>query len=353
MRKNIPLIFFLILLGFITIAFFSLIGDYLLACFWAVLLALLFQPLYLKFKIRLKQNANLAAGATLIVIILLVVLPVLGLGTLAVRESVSFFKAIESGEINLLDKVEYWQNQVPIVKDWLQSFGVNIEESKSKFWASTLEVGRNLAFGALGITQNMFAFLIQFFVMLYTLFFFLKDGQKLVVALVRILPLGDKQEWELIRRFASVARATVKGSLMVATVQGALGGLLFWAVGIPGAIIWAIIMTILSLLPVGSGLIWGPVAIFLMFQGDFMRGIIILLVGTFVIGLVDNLLRPILVGRDTKMPDYLILLSTLGGLTWFGLSGFVIGPIIAAFFITCWQMLSEVYIVEKHKKWRS
>ena len=346
MKKNLPLLFFLTLLLLVTVAFFGLIGDYILACFWAILLAILFHPTYDKFKKRFKQRENLAAGATVLVIILLVVIPVFTIGTLVVKESIAFFKMVESGEVNVVQEFESMQKRLPILKEWLHGFGVevNVEETKNSVWDGAINLGKNLATGALGVTQNMFGFIVQFFVMLYILFFFLKDGDDLVKALVRVLPLGDKQEWKLIRRFANVARATVRGSLVVAMVQGALGGILFWAVGIQGAVIWAVIMTILSLLPVGSGLIWGPAAIILMIQGDFVRGFIVLSVGAVVIGMVDNLLRPILVGRGAKMPDYLILLSTLGGLAWFGISGFVIGPVISAFFISCWQMLSEFHI---------
>ncbi len=350
MRRNIPLLFFLFLLLFISAAFFSLINDYLLACFWAILLALLFHPTFIKLKKRFKQNENLAAGITLVIIILLVVIPIFFIGFIIINESIQFYQLIESGELNIKGQLESLQKQLPMIQDWLEGIGVEFEETKNSFWESVAGLSKNLAFSAVGFTQNFFSFLVEFFVMLYILFFFLKDGEELVKSLVRIIPIGDKQEWRLIHRFASVARATVKGSLVVATVQGALGGILFWAVGIPGAIIWAFIMTILSLLPVGSGLIWGPAAIILIIQGDFVRGIVILLVGSLVIGLVDNLLRPALVGRDAKMPDYLILLSTLGGLTWFGLSGFVIGPIIAAFFISCWQMLNDVYILERRNK---
>ncbi len=352
MKRNIPLLFFLALLLFITVAFFGLIRDYLLACFWAILLAIIFYPTYQNFKNRFGQKQNLAAIVTLLIILLLVVIPAFFIGAMIVNEILSFYKTFESGELDIQGQLEAWQDRLPLIEEWLEGIGVELEKTKNTFWESVIGLSKNLAFSAVGFTQNIFGFLLQFFVMLYILFFFLKDGEKLVKALVRALPIGDKQEWELIRRFASVARATVKGSLVVALVQGALGGILFWAVGIPGAVIWAVVMTILSLLPVGSGLIWGPVALILIFQGDFARGIIIILIGVFVIGLVDNFLRPMLVGKDAKMPDYLVLLSTLGGLAWFGISGFVIGPMVAAFFITCWQMLGEVYIVERQNKWR-
>ena len=139
-----------------------------------------------------------------------------------------------------------------------------------------------------------------------------------------------------------MSRATIKGTLVVGLVQGALGGVLFWAVGIPAPVFWGVVMTVFSILPaVGAGLVWGPAAIILLALGEIVRGVVLIIVGTVIIGLVDNLLRPILVGRDTQMPDYLVLVSTLGGLAVFGISGFVIGPVVAAFFLVVWEMFAE------------
>jgi predicted PurR-regulated permease PerM len=143
-------------------------------------------------------------------------------------------------------------------------------------------------------------------------------------------------------KFAEVSRATIKGTMVVGLVQGFLGGLIFSILGIQGAVFWGVVMVILSVLPaVGTGLIWGPAAIFLIVSGEWVNGLILVAFGVLVIGLVDNLLRPILVGRDTKMPDYLILFSTLGGLGLFGITGFVLGPVIAALFLVVWQMYEE------------
>ena len=141
-----------------------------------------------------------------------------------------------------------------------------------------------------------------------------------------------------------MARATIKGTLAVGLVQGFLGGVMFWALGIDGAVFWGVVMVLLSVLPlIGASLVWIPAAIFLLVSGAYIKAFIIVVVGVLVIGLVDNVLRPILVGRDTKMPDYLILLSTLGGLTMFGISGFVIGPIIASLFLAIWVMFQSEY----------
>src|SRR5690606_13847821 len=131
----------------------------------------------------------------------------------------------------------------------------------------------------------------------------------------------------------------VKGNIVVAATQGMLGGLIFWALGIQGALLWGVIMAVLSLLPaVGAALIWLPVAIYFLATGAIWQGIVLILFGVLVIGLVDNILRPILVGKDTKIPDYVILISTLGGLSVFGLNGFVLGPLFAALFIACWDL---------------
>jgi predicted PurR-regulated permease PerM len=138
-----------------------------------------------------------------------------------------------------------------------------------------------------------------------------------------------------------VIRATVKGSILVAVAQGALGGLIFWFLGIHAPLLWAVLTAFLSLLPaVGAALVWLPVAIYFLAAGAAWKGVILIGYGVLVISLVDNILRPILVGKDTKMPDYVVLISTLGGLAIFGATGLVLGPVIAAMFIAAWEIFS-------------
>ena len=170
----------------------------------------------------------------------------------------------------------------------------------------------------------------------------MRDGKQLLELIVHALPLGDSRERKLFKKFAEVSRATVKGTLIIGLTQGVLGGIMFAILGIQGAVFWGVVMAILSLLPVvGTALVWMPAALVLIASGDWQKGIVLIAFGVLVIGLIDNLLRPILVGRDTKMPDYLVLLSTLGGLTVFGVSGFVIGPVIAALFQSVWTMFQQ------------
>jgi predicted PurR-regulated permease PerM len=152
------------------------------------------------------------------------------------------------------------------------------------------------------------------------------------------------RERQLLAKFADVALATIKGTLVVGVVQGAIGAVLFWILGIPAPVFWGSLMAVLSVLPaVGPGLIWLPAAVILLAMGQILKGIVLIVAGVLVIGLVDNMLRPLLVGHDTQMPDYLVLLATLGGLAVFGVSGFVIGPVIAAFFLVVWEMFAQEY----------
>jgi predicted PurR-regulated permease PerM len=198
-----------------------------------------------------------------------------------------------------------------------------------------------LATQALNIGQNTFQFIVNLFIVLYLLFFFLRDGDYLSTRIRQALPLRHEQQHDLFSKFTTVIRATVKGNIVVALVQGALGGSIFWILGVHAPVLWAVLMTFLSLLPaVGAGLVWAPVAIYFLATGAIWQGIVLIAFGVLVIGLVDNVLRPVLVGKDTKLPDYVVLISTLGGLAIFGLNGFVIGPVIAAMFIAAWDLFS-------------
>jgi predicted PurR-regulated permease PerM len=178
-----------------------------------------------------------------------------------------------------------------------------------------------LARNALAFGQGAFGFLLQLALMLYVAFFLLRDGRGLVDQVIDAVPLGDQRERLLFQKFAEVARATVKGNLLVALVQGILGGLIFWILGLPAPLLWGAVMTVLSLIPaVGAGIVWLPAAIYLYAVGEWISATVLIAYGVLIIGLADNVLRPILVGRDTKLPDWMVLLSTLGGIVMVGLT---------------------------------
>ena len=343
MGKDFPHIFFLLMVLMVSAAFAGLISEFMMALFWAVILTILFYKTFDRIKTRFRGKENLAASLTLLIIIFIVIVPVLLIGSALVRESIFYYDKVSSGEIDLGITFDEIRSSIPINSGLLVEYGLDMDKIRSAVDELLTSGSQVAAAQAFAFTQDFFSFFLEFAVMLYVLYFFLRDGKKIIDGVIWVLPIGDEKERALIRRFESVARATVKGSLLVAMLQGTIGGLLFWVLDIPAAMLWGVVMIFLSLLPVGSTVIWLPAALIYIFQGAITKGMIIIIVGSLVIGLMDNLLRPRLVGKDTKMPDYLILISTLGGISWFGLSGFVIGPIIAALFLTCWQMMGREF----------
>jgi predicted PurR-regulated permease PerM len=208
--------------------------------------------------------------------------------------------------------------------------------------ASAGQLSQAIATRLLGIGQDTLNFMLSFFVTLYLAFFLLRDGRQVVRLLTAAIPIKPAHKRELLDKFVVVTRATVKGNVVVAAVQGLLGGLAFWVLGVHAALLWGVVMAVLSLLPaVGTALVWLPVAVYLMFTGALAKGIGLVVYGVVVIGLVDNVLRPLLVGKDTRMPDYVVLISTVGGMALFGINGFVLGPLIAAMFIAAWGIVAD------------
>jgi predicted PurR-regulated permease PerM len=200
-------------------------------------------------------------------------------------------------------------------------------------------------FAALSATTRATAvFVFHFVILLYTMFFFLTGGPRLLSGVLTYLPLTDADKQRMLDKFVSVTRATLKGTVLIGAAQGVLGGFAFWAVGIDGAIFWGTVMTVLSIVPgIGGALVWVPAALILMASGDVWRGIALAGFCGLVIGSVDNLLRPLLVGRDTQMHELMIFFSTLGGLLLFGVMGFILGPILAALFVTVWEMFGAAF----------
>jgi predicted PurR-regulated permease PerM len=335
--------FFLALLLGVSGAFVWLIATFLQPVFWATVLAVLFQPVQQHLTDRTGGRARLAAVLTIVLILCLVFLPLTLIGIALSREAADLYERISNGN-SLEETLVTVQNALPFVDQFLNRFGTDLEGLRQRLSESAIGVSQFLASRAVELGQDALRVGLYFFLMLYLLFFFLKDGRQMVSRTIEGLPLGRGRERALVNRFAQVSRATIKATLIVGVVQGTIGGLIFWILGIRAAVFWGVIMTIVSILPaVGSGLVWGPAAIVFFASGDIWKGIALTLAGVLIIGLIDNVLRPILVGGDTRVPDYMILLSTLGGLATFGLSGFVIGPLIAALFLTLWEMFIREY----------
>lgn len=335
---------FLFCLTLVSLTFGAIILPFYSAIFWGAMLAILFNPLHQYLKQRLPGRPNRAALLTLTASLLMVVIPLwIVLGMLGV-EGAAFYQKVSSGELNIQSWLDQIKAQVPVIQSLAERFDIDLTNIREQLSKLALSASKFFATQAFNFGQQYMAFAINFVLMLYLTFFFLRDGHSLIELMIRALPLGDTRERHLFNKFAEVARAVIKGNLVVALVQGTLGGLIFWVLGIGGAMLWGVVMVILSLLPaVGTALVWGPVAIYLFATGDAFKGAVLAGFGMFVIGMVDNILRPILVGRDTKMPDYMVLLSTLGGIGLFGLNGFVIGPVLAALFLAFWQIFIDEF----------
>jgi predicted PurR-regulated permease PerM len=335
---------FFLLVALTTLAFLGLIASFAMPVFWAAVLATVFFPLQRRYVARLGGRRSLAALATMLTIIGLIVVPLFLVGVAVSREAVYLHDQITSGAIDLQAPLRFLRRMTPLASDYLAGFGVDVDGLVQRLSTSAIAVSQFIASRALGIGQDVLRITALFFLMLYILFFLLRDGSQLVATLIRVLPLGDGRKRQLLAKFADVSLATIKGTLVVGVVQGAIGAILFWVLGIPAPVFWGSLMAVFSVLPaVGPGLIWLPAAVILLGMGQIVKGIVLIAAGVLVIGLVDNVLRPVLVGRDTQMPDYLVLLATLGGLAIFGVSGFVIGPVIAAFFLVVWEMFAQEF----------
>jgi predicted PurR-regulated permease PerM len=334
----------LLLVIVVSLAFAWILWPFFSAVLWATVLAIVFTPLYRRILRSMGQHPNLAALATLVVIVTLVILPLSLTATSLVQEATSLYDRIQSGELNLGAVFQQLREALPAwVTNFLDRLGLTNLGAVQERLSEALKKGSQvIAAQALSIGQGAADFVLGLLVMLYLLFFILRDGAALSKRIQDAIPLPPEQERDLFRKFTTVIRATVKGSILVAALQGALGGLIFWLLGLHAPVLWGVVMGLLALLPaVGAAVIWVPAAIYLFATGAFWQAVVLILFGAFVIGLVDNILRPLLVGKDTKMPDYVVLISTLGGLATFGLNGFVLGPIIAAMFIAAWDSFSE------------
>jgi predicted PurR-regulated permease PerM len=278
------------------------------------------------------------------VIVVIVLLPTALLVASVTQEATAFYERVRSGDLQLAQLFQRVLDSMPAwVRGLLDRFDMaDLGLMQDKLVAALARSTQALTSRAFTVGQNALEFVVNLFVMLYLLFFLLRDGKQLASQAARALPLRPQHTRRLLDQFASVVRATVKGNVVVALVQGTLGGLAFWFLGITGPLLWGALMALLSLLPaVGAALVWGPVAIYLLATGAIWSAVGLTVWGVLVVGLVDNVLRPLLVSKQTRMPDYLVLIATLGGLSAFGLNGFVLGPVIAALFIASWEIFTE------------
>ncbi|MBX2835928.1 MAG: AI-2E family transporter [Gammaproteobacteria bacterium] len=336
----------ILVLGVISFLFYKVVQPFLLSIFIAALFSAMFTPLYRWFLSHVGQRAALASIMTLLTVLFFVFAPLFWVFGIVLSQGLDVAQTArpwvqeqlaQPGLITeKLEALPFYDQLLPyreMALDWLGKFTGAVSS-----WAVD---------AVQAATVGTFSALLSLLIILYTMFFFLIDGDRLLYYLLYYLPLNDDDEKKLLVRFTSVTRATLKGTAVIGILQGTLAGLALHFAGIPSALFWAVAMMFLSVVPgIGTALVWGPAVVFLIANGEYVPAIALAAFCLVVVGSVDNLLRPKLVGNDTRLHELMIFFSTLGGLLLFGFMGFVIGPIIAALFVTMW----ELYAVE-FKEW--
>ena len=343
---NLRTTFVLLLVVAVTVLFLAVAWPFFKPLLLGALLAGLFHPLYRWITRLLGGRASLGAGVTLLVLL------VLGLGPVS-----AFLGVVLQQALTMSDQAIPWLSHhlgaasTFNVQEWLvQKFPAlakympSQEQLLQQVGTAAKTAGAFLVAFASRMTATTAAFLLNLFVMLYAMFFFFRDGDKILERIFYYTPLNDDDETRMLTQFASITRATVKGTLVIGVIQGALAGVAFWVAGIEGAALWGTIMTILSIIPgIGAALVWVPAVIILFVTGQYVTATLLAAWCAAVVGTVDNFLRPVLVGRDAKMPDLLILIGTLGGLFLFGPIGFIVGPIVCGLFLTVWDIYGATF----------
>jgi predicted PurR-regulated permease PerM len=343
---NLRTAFVLLLVAAVTAFFLAVAWPFLKPLLLGALLAGLFHPLYRWITRLLGGRPSLGAAVTLVVLL------ALGLGPLS-----AFLGIVVQQALTVSDQAIPWLSQhvgaasTYNVHEWLvrrfpslAEYIPSQEQLLQQVGTAAKTAGAFLVGFASRMTATTAAFLLNLFVMLYAMFFFFRDGHTILERIFYYLPLNDEDETRMLARFTSITRATVKGTLVIGAIQGALAGVAFWVAGIDGAALWGTVMTILSIIPgIGAPLVWVPVVIVLFLNGQYLTATLLLVWCAAVVGTIDNFLRPVLVGRDAKMPDLLILIGTLGGLFLFGPIGFIVGPIICGLFLTVWDIYGATF----------
>lgn len=338
---------FIGMLTLVTIAFVAILLPFYSAVLWAVIFAIIMFPIHVRIERRIAGYPNSAAALSVIMCLCLVIIPGLAVLSSLVQQAGHLYQQVETGE---LDIAAIWASFTEALPAFARSRIDQIDAGsfnklREQISSAVLEGGGFFAGQALTFGQNALRLIVGFGIMLYLLFFLFRDGRDLASTVRRAVPLSDDHTRQFARKFTSVVRATVRGNVIIAMIQGAIGGIAFWALGLQPALLWGVAMSLLSLLPaVGAAIIWFPAAVYLAVSGLWWQAVILSLVGVFLIGLVDNLLRPRLVGQETKLPDYVVLISTVGGIALLGINGFVIGPLVAALFISAWS----IFVRERH-----
>jgi predicted PurR-regulated permease PerM len=327
----------------ISAVFFAMIHGFIMVILLAGLFAALTHPLYRRIERGCKGRRTLASFATLLLLLLVILIPFGVLFGVVAQQAFRISRSVQPWVEDMIRRPSAFDDILRALpfRDSLSAYKEVILQKGGEL----VGIMSNLLFrGISSATLSTVNFFFLFFLFLYMMFFFLRDGPTILNKMLYYLPLSERSEHRLLDKFTSVARATIKGTFLIGIIQGTLAGLAFWIIGIESALFWGTVMTVLSVIPgVGTAFVWVPAVIILAVTGHLGKAIGLLLYCALLVGSVDNLLRPKFVGKDTRMPEFLIFLGTIGGISFFGIAGFLIGPIVAALFVTVWEIYGETF----------
>jgi predicted PurR-regulated permease PerM len=335
---------FLIILAVVTLLMAVVIYPFAQPLLWAGLAAIMFQPLYRDVLRRMRGRRNPAAGLSLLIIFILVLVPAAWVASMVIQQAFVLVTTLQQQPVDLAALFDTVYTRLPqFAREAVDRSGwADIAMVQTRLQELLTESAGMIASQAVSIGSGALSFFLSFGVALYVMFFLLRDGERIGRTVLCAVPVERSIADRLAERFLGIVRATIKGTGVVALVQGALGTITLMIAGVPSALLFGVIMAIFALVPViGSGAVWVPAGLYLLITGETWQGLFVLLTGFFVISSADNVLRPILVGRDTGIPDWIILITTLGGISFVGFSGIVLGPLVAGLFLASWSILRE------------
>jgi predicted PurR-regulated permease PerM len=333
------LIVILALLGYLS---YVVIRPFITPIAWAVVISILFYPAYI-FLSRYIKMKSVASGVTVLLVLIVIIGPLAYTTMLLIGELQKIGEHTNDGGPDLVRSIFWKIRSSPQASKLISIVGENNIPTPDELMASLRSLGKSLAENLTLRITNLLSAVVNFLFMTFTIFFLFRDGPGFLRKARDYMPFSEDQKTRLESQIKDMIASTVYGGVAVAGIQGFLGGLAFFVLGLSAPVLWGIAMAIMSFIPlIGTLAIWGPAAIYLIIQGDYLQGIGLILYGTFIVGLADNFLRPWLIGSRTKMPTIVIFFSVLGGIEAFGVIGLIMGPLIMAVFISVFEIFRHV-----------
>jgi len=348
-RDQFISLFFLALLILVVYQICLIFSPFVRAIFWSAILAFAFYPLYQKLRRTLKPHETLAAVLMTLAIFLLVIPPVVFLAANLTAQAIELYQSaltyIREGQLEkLIDQI---RSISFIEKVEVRLFQWEPLKQNATEWilGSTRAIGNFAASQARTITKNLFLFGLNTLMMTFLLFVFLKDGEQMYRFFYDIAPLEEKNKRSIFKQLNETFAAVIRGQLLTSLTQAVVAGIIFWALGLPLPIFFAAITFLVALIPVvGASAVWLPLVIYLITLHQQTKALILFLLGAFVISLIDNLMKPALIGEKTKLPYFLLFFGILGGIKLYGLMGIFIAPVVLSLFFALTKIYQEEFL---------